>query len=282
MFILGAVYLVATDFSTEKKPKGELLVFRRGHKALKNSRSDDDIEWVSDRSWKDVCFDIKIGKETCRILDRVDGWVKPGTLTALMGISGAGKSTLLNVLATRTTLSVISGEMLVDGDPRDESFQRETGYAQQQDLHLSTATVREALEFSALLLQPAHVPRQEKINYVTEVLERLDMTDSADAVIGVPGEGLNVERRKRLTIGVELAARPALLLFLDEPTAGLDSQTSWAILDLLTKLKKDGQATCVPSTSRPPCCFSASIVSSFFKLVAAPSNLEKSARTRKP
>ncbi len=54
--------------------------------------------------------------------------------------------------------------------------------------------------------------------------------------------GLNVEQRKRLTIGVELAARPQLLLFLDEPTSGLDSQTSWSILNLLEKLTKAGQA----------------------------------------
>lgn len=75
--------------------------------------------------------------------------------------------------------------------------------------------------------QPAHVPREEKIAYVEEVLELLDMMPYADAVVGVPGEGLNVEQRKRLTIGVELAAKPQLLLFLDEPTSGLDSQTSW-------------------------------------------------------
>jgi ATP-binding cassette subfamily G (WHITE) protein 2 (PDR) len=54
--------------------------------------------------------------------------------------------------------------------------------------------------------------------------------------------GLNVEQRKRLTIGVELAARPQLLLFLDEPTSGLDSQTSWSILDLIETLTKHGQA----------------------------------------
>lgn len=54
--------------------------------------------------------------------------------------------------------------------------------------------------------------------------------------------GLNVEQRKRLTIGVELAAKPELLLFLDEPTSGLDSQTSWAICDLMEKLTVNGQA----------------------------------------
>jgi ABC-type multidrug transport system ATPase subunit len=54
--------------------------------------------------------------------------------------------------------------------------------------------------------------------------------------------GLNVEQRKRLTIGVELAAKPALLLFLDEPTSGLDSQTAWSICALLRKLADNGQA----------------------------------------
>lgn len=73
-----------------------------------------------------------------------------------------------------------------------------------------------------------------------EVIKLLDMQEFAEAVVGVPGEGLNVEQRKRLTIGVELAAKPELPLFLDEPTSGLDSQTSWAICDLMEKLKKNG------------------------------------------
>lgn len=163
-------------------------------------------------------------------------------LTDTQGVSGAGKTTLLDALATRTTMGVISGEMLVDGQQRDESFQRKTGYVQQQDLHLQTSTVREALNFSALLRQPAHVPKPEKLAYVEEVIKLLEMEEYADAVIGVPGEGLNVEQRKRLTIGVELAAKPQLLLFLDEPTSGLDSQTSWAICDLMEKLTKNGQA----------------------------------------
>jgi ATP-binding cassette subfamily G (WHITE) protein 2 (PDR) len=68
------------------------------------------------------------------------------------------------------------------------------------------------------------------------------MESYADAIVGVPGEGLNVEQRKRLTIGVEMAAKPALLLFLDEPTSGLDSQTAWSICSLLRKLANNGQA----------------------------------------
>lgn len=108
----------------------------------------------------------------------------------MKGVSGAGKTTLLDVLATRTTTGVISGDMLVDGRPRDASFQRKTGYVQQQDLHLSTSTVREALNFSALLRQPAHIPRKEKLEYVDEVIKLLEMEEYADAVVGVPGEGM--------------------------------------------------------------------------------------------
>lgn len=75
-----------------------------------------------------------------------------------------------------------------------------------------------------------------------DVIRLLEMETYADAVVGVPGEGLNVEQRKRLTIGVEMAAKPALLLFLDEPTSGLDSQTAWSICALLRKLADNGQA----------------------------------------
>lgn len=139
-------------------------------------------------------------------------------------------------------MGVISGDMLVNGQHRDPSFQRKTGYVQQQDLHLHTSTVREALNFSALLRQPAEYSREEKLKYVDTVISLLDMQDYSEAIVGVPGEGLNVEQRKRLTIGVELAARPQLLLFLDEPTSGLDSQTSWSICNLMEKLTNNGQA----------------------------------------
>ncbi|KIY03071.1 uncharacterized protein Z520_01538 [Fonsecaea multimorphosa CBS 102226] len=271
-FMIGlfVTYLVSAEFVQAKKSKGEVLVFRRGQTpaplkmkppqdietgdvtstsavAAAKTQHPEDVSTVIQRQtaifqWRDVCYDIQVKGEGRRLLDHVDGWVKPGTMTALMGVSGAGKTTLLDVLATRVTMGVISGEMLVDGRQRDESFQRKTGYVQQQDLHLETSTVREALSFSALLRQPAHIPRREKLAYVDEVIKLLEMSEYADAVVGVPGEGLNVEQRKRLTIGVELAAKPELLLFLDEPTSGLDSQTSWSILDLLEKLKQNGQA----------------------------------------
>ncbi|PYI32134.1 hypothetical protein BP00DRAFT_473391 [Aspergillus indologenus CBS 114.80] len=264
-------YFLASEYTTAKRSKGALLVFRRGFISRSPRRAEGDIEnlpsgpvatmlekpsnhsnpnheAVVDGSksvvhCSDVCYEMKIKGKPRRILDHVDGWVKPGTLTALMGVSGAGKTTLLDCLADRRTgVGVLTGEMLVDGKLRHESFQRKTGYVQQQDLHLETSTVREALAFSALLRQPESVPEAEKLAQVDEVVELLDMQEYADALVGVPGEGLNIEQRKRLTIGVELAAKPPLLLFIDEPTSGLDSQTSWAILDLLVKLSREGQS----------------------------------------
>lgn len=139
-------------------------------------------------------------------------------------------------------MGVVSGDTLTNGSPTDSSFQHRVGYVQQQDLHLNTMTVYEALEFSALLRQSTEIPKQEKLDYIDYVIDMLEMQSFADAIVGVPGEGLNVEQRKRLTIGVELAARPQLLLFLDEPTSGLDSQTSWTICQLIKKLTRSGQA----------------------------------------
>lgn len=263
------IYLLATEYISSARSKGEVLLFRR--RDLKTVKPKDDeesnalarpvTEGASVRKvatageappsiqrqtavfhWDSVNYDIKIKGGTRRLLNDVNGWVKPGTLTALMGASGAGKTTLLDVLASRVTIGVVEGQMLVNGHQRDSGFQRKTGYVQQQDLHLQTSTVREALILSALLRQPKSTPKQEKIGYVEEVVKVLEMESYADAVIGVPGEGLNVEQRKRLTIAVELAAKPDLLLFLDEPTSGLDSQTAWSICMLLRKLANNGQA----------------------------------------
>lgn len=107
---------------------------------------------------------------------------------------------------------------------------------------MATTTVREALQFSALLRQPKTTPKAEKLEFVEEIIKLLEMEAYAEALVGEVGMGLSVEQRKRLTIGVELVAKPALLIFLDEPTSGLDSQSSWSIMLLLRKLADHGQA----------------------------------------
>lgn len=174
-------------------------------------------------TFQNVDYTIPTNDGERQLLRDVQGLVRPGKLTALMGASGAGKTTLLNTLAQRVNFGVVTGDFLVDGRPLPKSFQRATGFAEQQDIHEPTATVREAFRFSALLRQPKEVPIQEKYDYCERIIDLLEMRPIAGATIGKIGEGLNQEQRKRLTIGVELSSKPELLLFLDEPTSGLDS-----------------------------------------------------------
>ncbi|EFQ33720.1 ABC-2 type transporter [Colletotrichum graminicola] len=193
-------------------------------------------------TFRNVNYVIPYEKGQRTLLNDVQGFVRPGKLTALMGASGAGKTTLLNALAQRLNFGTITGEFLVDGRPLPRSFQRATGFAEQMDIHEPTATVREALQFSALLRQPREVPKQEKFQYCETIIDLLEMRDIAGATIGKVGEGLNAEQRKRLTIGVELASKPELLMFLDEPTSGLDSGAAFNIVRFLRKLADAGQA----------------------------------------
>jgi ABC-type multidrug transport system permease subunit len=156
-----AIYFIATELNSSTTSTAEALVYRRGHvpthilkgesgpartadgtdeKGLHgNSNTSSNVKGLEPQrdifTWRNVVYDIKIKGEDRRLLDHVSGWVKPGTLTALMGVSGAGKTTLLDVLAQRTTMGVITGDMLVNGRPRDLSFQRKTGYVQQQGMN---------------------------------------------------------------------------------------------------------------------------------------------------
>lgn len=152
-----AMYFAATEINSSTASTAEALVFQRG-RVPANLRGDGtkattDEEAGSEQqlgetktgenlavlepqrdifTWQNVVYDIEIKGKPRRLLDNVSGWVKPGTLTALMGVSGAGKTTLLDVLAQRTTVGVVTGDMLVNGKPLDPSFQRKTGYVQQQ------------------------------------------------------------------------------------------------------------------------------------------------------
>lgn len=114
----------------------------------------------------------------------------------------------MDVLAARKDEGVIQGDVLLNGQSLPLSFQRTTGYCEQLDVHLPTATVREALEFSALLRQPRRFSRGEKLAYVEVIIDLLELRDYCDAIVGIPGTGLGMELRKRLTIGVELVSRP--------------------------------------------------------------------------
>lgn len=146
-------YFIAVEVNSSTSNTAERLVFQRGHVPaylLKEGKDEEgdaaathgDQEGAGDVSaieeqkgiftWRDVVYDIEIKGEPRRLLDHVSGYVKPGTMTALMGVSGAGKTTLLDVLAQRTSMGVITGDMFVNGAPLDPAFQRSTGYVQQQ------------------------------------------------------------------------------------------------------------------------------------------------------
>ncbi|KIW65995.1 hypothetical protein PV04_08207 [Phialophora macrospora] len=204
-------------------------------------RKEDSVGIAKSKSvftWENVEYEVPYQGGKRKLLNKVNGYVKPGVMIALMGASGAGKTTLLNTLSQRQTTGTVTGEMLVDGRPLGIEFQRGTGFCEQMDLHDETATIREALEFSAILRQDRNVPKQQKIDYVNNIIELLELHDIEDAIVS----SLGVEQRKRLTIGVELAAKPELLLFLDEPTSGLDSQSAFSIVRFLKKLSQAGQA----------------------------------------
>ncbi|KAL4863809.1 hypothetical protein BDV12DRAFT_189408 [Aspergillus spectabilis] len=191
-------------------------------------------------TWRDI--HVNIGEK--EVLKQISGYVRRGELTALCGASGAGKTTLLTALSQTNFAGELHGEVLVGNKPPSASYRKTAGFAQQMDLHDGTTTVREALEFSALLRQPKTYSRTEKLAYVDNLLDLLDLRSVADALIGEEGAGLGVERLKRVTIGVELAARPQVL-FADEPTSGLDSQGAARIVHYLSLLARQGQAIVV-------------------------------------
>lgn len=145
---------------------------------------------------------------------------------------------MLTVLTQQQNVGRLSGTLFVDGHPVDQSFNRKIGYCQQMDIHDETSTVREAFEFAALLRQGRDVSREDKLAYVDTVLGTLGLVELQDAIIG----SLDIEKKKRVTIGVELCAKPKLLLFLDEPTSGLDSQGASTIVELMRSLANQGLA----------------------------------------
>ncbi|KAH8808575.1 ABC-2 type transporter-domain-containing protein [Xylogone sp. PMI_703] len=246
--IYGAGGNTAKVFQKPNKDREQLnqeLIRKRDlRRSTKSEAEGSDLNITSKAvlTWEGLNYDVPTPAGQLRLLNNVFGYVRPGELTALMGASGAGKTTLLDVLAARKNIGVITGDILVDGVKPGTSFQRGTSYAEQLDVHEPTQTVREALRFSADLRQPYEVPQSEKYAYVEEIISLLEMEDMADAIIGDPEHGLAVEQRKRVTIGVELAAKPELLLFLDEPTSGLDSQSAFNIVRFLKKLAAAGQA----------------------------------------
>ncbi|NXE16371.1 ABCG2 protein, partial [Lophotis ruficrista] len=175
-----------------------------------------------------------------KILHNVYGIMKPG-LNAILGPTGSGKSSLLDVLAARKDPAGLSGEVLIDGIPQPPNFKCISGYVVQDDVVMGTMTVRENLHFSAALRLPSSITVKEKEERVTQIISELGLNKVADAKVGTELiRGVSGGERKRTNIGMELITEPPVL-FLDEPTTGLDASTANAVLILLKKLSRRGR-----------------------------------------
>jgi len=175
------------------------------------------------------------------ILHPMSGHVSPGECLAIMGPSGAGKTSLLNILAQRVKAS--SGEITVNGQNVGKSFRALSAFVQQDDVLLGNLTVREVMRYAALLRLDERMPLSEKMGKIDEILDELGLTKCADTVIGTPGikKGISGGERKRLSIALELLTEPSVL-FLDEPTTGLDAKTALNVMETIVKIAKKGRA----------------------------------------
>uniref|UniRef100_A0A8C1XWN1 ATP-binding cassette, sub-family G (WHITE), member 2a n=1 Tax=Cyprinus carpio TaxID=7962 RepID=A0A8C1XWN1_CYPCA len=166
------------------------------------------------------------------ILIELNGIMRPG-LNAILGATGSGKSSFLDVLAARKDPAGLSGEVLIDGAPQPPNFKCLSGYVVQDDVVMGTLTVRENLRFSAALRLPKSIRQREKDEKVEKLIQELGLSKVADSRVGTQLiRGVSGGERKRTNIGMELIIDPPVL-FLDEPTTGLDASTANSVLMLL-------------------------------------------------
>jgi ABC-type multidrug transport system ATPase subunit len=215
-------------------------------------------------SWRDVSFEVpnsrtemqRLKKEYREkmvegkvpthknVLDRVSGRLAPESFTAIMGASGSGKTTLLNFLSNRRFYLrrvKCSGEVYLNGRSRSElNFNTYVAYVMQDDVLIETMTVREILTFTAKMRLNPETGMQKMM----EVVEQLELTKILDSRVGgVLARGISGGERKRVAIAMEILTDP-YVLFLDEPTTGLDSYNAENVISVCKKLSETGKTVC--------------------------------------
>ncbi|KAI9644602.1 hypothetical protein NHQ30_006623 [Ciborinia camelliae] len=177
---------------------------------------------------------LKSGKV---ILQGVSGKVEPGSMLAVMGPSGAGKSTFVRLLMGKLKNS--SGTTYVNGDARNMS-EKVIGYVPQDDVVLPELTVRENILHSARIRLPQSWTDSEIERHIDDLLSCLGLSHIQNSLVGDAVKPvISGGQRKRVSIGIELAAAP-LALILDEPTSGLDATSALSIIGLLKALCRLG------------------------------------------
>lgn len=212
--------------------------------------------------WKDLSYSLRDAKKktTRTILHPQDGETKPGDLLALMGPSGSGKTSLLNSLAGRLPSqkgAQFAGEILVNELPIQKlpcPFADISAYVEQEDVLYALSTCYETLVFQSKLRLPKNISRNDIEERIDAVLRQLGLLHVKHTNVGGSSfngaiRGLSGGERKRLSIALELMHNPKVL-FLDEPTTGLDSYQALNVMEKLRELA-DAQQTVVVSIHQP-------------------------------
>nr|CCC93861.1 unnamed protein product [Trypanosoma congolense IL3000] len=195
-------------------------------------------------TFKNITYSVEDGSgETKQILRGISGYVRAGELLAILGPSGAGKSTLLDIMARNQRGATVGGEVLLQGRfVTLGAFRRIIGYVQQEDLLWPYLTVNESVSYAAYLRNPECLSRRSLKARVERVIRLLDIHTVRDSTIGSElVRGISGGEKKRCSIATELVSRPSLL-FLDEPTTGLDTFTALHILAVLREVAAEGVA----------------------------------------
>ncbi|KAK5781051.1 hypothetical protein RI543_001440 [Arxiozyma heterogenica] len=198
------------------------------------------------------------------ILTGISGMVKPGEIMAIMGGSGAGKTTLLDILAMKTKIGKLSGNIKLNGHLINrKDYKDMIGFVDQDDFLLPTLTVYETVLNSALLRLPRFMTFDQKRQRVLRVLEELRIMDIKDRLIGNDfTRGISGGEKRRVSIACELVTSP-IILFLDEPTSGLDASNANNVIDCLVRLTQLYNRTIVLTIHQPR----SNIFNKFNKLV---------------
>ncbi|KAJ8493642.1 hypothetical protein OPV22_015363 [Ensete ventricosum] len=204
-------------------------------------------------TWQDLWVTASNGKDASHvILSGLTGYAQPGAVLAIMGPSGCGKTTLLNALAGRLGASTKqSGHILVNGRRQRLSFGN-SAYVTQDDILMTTLTVREAVYYSAQLQLPKTMTTSEKRERAETTIRDMGLQAAMDARIGgnLSSAGISGGQKRRVSICIQILTRPKLL-FLDEPTSGLDSAASYHVMNRIVNLAKHDGRTVLASIHQP-------------------------------
>lgn len=178
-------------------------------------------------------------------LHRFNFLEKSGNLVGIMGGSGVGKSTLLNIL--NGSLPPAKGEICINGHniyTESKNIKGLIGFVPQDDLLFEELTVFQNLFFNAKLCFGS-TALQDIENRVRKVLDDLGLNEIQDLKVGSPlNKLISGGQRKRLNIALEIIREP-IVMFVDEPTSGLSSNDSEAVMLLLKELALKGKLVIV-------------------------------------